>query len=188
MSLTLLTLGTDPNQKFQTILILLPQRLDIHYTCTHAHRPYSQALIHTIFNNPSFAKCSQQFFCCCPAPTAWRLLFVLSFRFAFALYLQCLFIQLVSVQQCRRSEMTTRVVIRARATFISQTATTNTNNKLEALRQCIPPPRHVLPVTRSVYGSGDPDRHQSLTICSLAHCQPFSENFMQIRSEVFAQS
>jgi len=39
--------------------------------------------------------------------------------------------------------------------------------KLEALGQCIPPPRHVLPVLR--YGL---DHHQKLTICSLAHYQP----------------
>ena len=67
---------------------------------------------------------------------------------------------------------------------------------LEALRQCIPPPRHVLPVSRyqsasgridsmpsfqmhctsrpiSLHPDGDPDRHQNLIICSLAHCQPF---------------
>jgi len=67
---------------------------------------------------------------------------------------------------------------------------------LEALRQCIPPPRHVLPVSRyqsaiwridsmpsfqmhytsrpiSLYPDGDPDRHQNLIICSLAHCQRF---------------
>ena len=38
---------------------------------------------------------------------------------------------------------------------------------------------------QSLYPDGDPDRHQFF--CSLAHCQP-SLNFMQIRSEVFAQS
>jgi len=34
----------------------------------------------------------------------------------------------------------------------------------------------------------DPDCHQNLTICSLAHCPTFPENLMQIRLEVFAQS
>jgi len=49
--------------------------------------------------------------------------------------------------------------------------------------QCIPPPRHVLPVSR--YTDPDPDphpdpyRHQNLIICSLAYCQP-PQNFMQI--------
>jgi len=63
---------------------------------------------------------------------------------------------------------------------------------LEALEQCILLPRHILPVSR--YGSGsvfcicEPDRHQNLIICSLAHCQPSPENFMQIHLEVFAQS
>jgi len=32
------------------------------------------------------------------------------------------------------------------------------------------------------------DRHQKCNLCSLAHCQPSLKNFMQIRSEVFAQS
>jgi len=32
----------------------------------------------------------------------------------------------------------------------------------------------------------DPDRHQNLIICSMAHCQPFLETVMQIRWEVFA--
>jgi len=44
--------------------------------------------------------------------------------------------------------------------------------KLEAPGQCIPPPRHVLPVSQ--YGSRiripDPDRHQDIIIYSLAHC------------------
>jgi len=38
---------------------------------------------------------------------------------------------------------------------------------------------------QSLYPDGDPDRQQNLTKCSLAHCQPSPENFMQIRSEVF---
>jgi len=33
----------------------------------------------------------------------------------------------------------------------------------------------------------DPDRQQNLITCSLAYCQP-DENFILIRSEVFAQS
>ena len=72
--------------------------------------------------------------------------------------------------------------------------------ELEALGECIPPPRHVLPVSpsgesvwaadlsplttfrisqysdesgkQSLYQDGDPDRHQNLIICSLADCQP----------------
>ena len=72
------------------------------------------------------------------------------------------------------------------------------NSKLEALRQCIPPPRYVLPLPpsgesvrmnvrkplsispnsdepgkQSLYPDGDPDRHQNLIACSLVHCQPF---------------
>jgi len=57
------------------------------------------------------------------------------------------------------------------------TVVTKTLFELEALGQCIPPPRHILPVSRS--GSRgvaiqirDSDRHQNLIICSLAHCQP----------------
>ena len=63
--------------------------------------------------------------------------------------------------------------------------------KLEALRQCVPPPRHVLPVLpsdKSVWMNvwmsvnhfpylpivmtleNNPYHHQNLTICSLAHC------------------
>jgi len=39
------------------------------------------------------------------------------------------------------------------------------------------------------YADGDPHLRQNLISCSLARCQPtFPENFMQIRSEVFAQS
>jgi len=38
--------------------------------------------------------------------------------------------------------------------------------------QCIPPPKHVLPVSRIRIRIHDPDRHQNLIICSLAHCQP----------------
>jgi len=49
--------------------------------------------------------------------------------------------------------------------------------ELEALGQCIPPPRHVLPVSRFGYPSLDPDpsygsKPRSLIVCSLAHCQP----------------
>jgi len=70
---------------------------------------------------------------------------------------------------------------------------------VDAVGQCIPPPRHVLPVQPSGESvrtadlcplttfrisqqwriwktipdpDGDPDRHQNLIICSLAHCQP----------------
>jgi len=39
--------------------------------------------------------------------------------------------------------------------------------QLEALGQCIHPPRHVLPVSQSI-----PDRHQNLITCSLAHYHP----------------
>jgi len=39
-----------------------------------------------------------------------------------------------------------------------------------------------------LYSDGDPDHHQNLIICSLAQCQTFSENFMQIYLEVFAES
>jgi len=64
--------------------------------------------------------------------------------------------------------------------------------KLEALGQCIPPPRHVLPVSR--YGSG------SVTVSGLmiriakkfdhlfiSPLLTLRENFMQICSEVFAK-
>jgi len=78
--------------------------------------------------------------------------------------------------------------------------------KLQALGQCIPPPKHVLPVSRylsrhlangfeitnpennhSVYRrwSGSPPKFNRLFIASLP---TFPENFMQIRSGVFAQS
>ena len=48
------------------------------------------------------------------------------------------------------------------------------HDKLEALAQCIPLPRHVLPVSQygSVIRIRDPDRHQNLIICSLVQCQP----------------
>jgi len=49
--------------------------------------------------------------------------------------------------------------------------------ELEALGQCTPPPRHVLPVRDTDPDmdtdpdtNPDPDRHQNLIICSLAHC------------------
>jgi len=54
--------------------------------------------------------------------------------------------------------------------------------KLEALGQCIPPPRHVLPVSR--YGLGSLLKFNHLFIGLLPN---FPENFMQIRSEVFTQ-
>jgi len=57
-------------------------------------------------------------------------------------------------------------------------------NKLEALVQCMPPPRHVLPVSRSGSGSGSPPKFDHLFIGPLP---TFPENFMQIRSEVFAK-
>jgi len=41
---------------------------------------------------------------------------------------------------------------------------------------------------QSLYPDGDPDRHQNLTTCSLAHCRPTLKTIMQICSEVFAQS
>jgi len=45
------------------------------------------------------------------------------------------------------------------------------HQKLETMGQCILPPRHVLPVSRSVSGFRirDPDRHQNL---NKSHCQP----------------
>jgi len=74
------------------------------------------------------------------------------------------------------------------------------HTKLEALGQCVPPLRRAftnvaiwrvsmssrfisvnhfpyLPVVtnpekKSLYPDGDPDRHQNLITCSLAHCQP----------------
>ena len=62
--------------------------------------------------------------------------------------------------------------------------------ELEALGQCIPPPRHVLPVSRSGYP--DPDLWSgSLPKFNYLFVGPlptFPENFMQIRSDVFAQS
>jgi len=43
--------------------------------------------------------------------------------------------------------------------------------------------------TQTLDTDPDPDHHQNLIICSLAYCQLiFPKNFMQIRSEVFAQS
>ena len=63
----------------------------------------------------------------------------------------------------------------------------NTVMKLQALGQCIPLPRHVLPVSQ--YRSGSLSRiatkFNHLFIGTLS---TFPENFMQIRSEVFAQS
>jgi len=53
--------------------------------------------------------------------------------------------------------------------------------KLAALGQCLPPPRHVL-----VYHCRDsPPKFNHLFTGPLS---TFPENFMQIRSEVFAQS
>jgi len=51
---------------------------------------------------------------------------------------------------------------------------------LEALGQCMSPPRHVLPVSRS--GSGSPPKFNNLFIGPFP---TFPENLMQIRSEVF---
>ena len=51
------------------------------------------------------------------------------------------------------------------------------NSQREALGQCIPPPRHVFPVSR--YRSGSGIRYSGSVIriatkfCSVAHCQPF---------------
>jgi len=59
--------------------------------------------------------------------------------------------------------------------------------QLEALEQCMPPARHVLPVSPWIRIC-DPDHHQNLIICLLAHYQPSLQNFMQICSEAFAQS
>jgi len=48
-----------------------------------------------------------------------------------------------------------------------------TRIQLEALEQCIPPPRHVLITSVAIrIRIPDPDRHQNLIIWSLAHCQP----------------
>jgi len=44
--------------------------------------------------------------------------------------------------------------------------------QLEVLGQCIPPPRHVLPVSRYRHGSVSVIRIATKIICSLAHCQP----------------
>jgi len=44
--------------------------------------------------------------------------------------------------------------------------------KLEALGQCIPPPRHGARLTSVTILIHDLGRHQNLIICSLAHCQP----------------
>jgi len=52
-------------------------------------------------------------------------------------------------------------------------------NELEALGQCIPPPRHVLPVSRHESGSGSVSESvcviriatKTLIVLSLAHCQ-----------------
>jgi len=41
---------------------------------------------------------------------------------------------------------------------------------------------------QSLYPDGDPDRHQNLIDLSTGPLPTFLENFMQIRSEVFAQS
>ena len=57
--------------------------------------------------------------------------------------------------------------------------------KLEALGQYITPPRHVLPVSQYGSVSGLPPKFSHLFIGPLPI---FSENFMQIRLEVFAQS
>jgi len=44
---------------------------------------------------------------------------------------------------------------------------------LQALGQCIPPPRHVLSVFGSRFGSYPwSDHHKNLITCSSAHCQP----------------
>jgi len=60
--------------------------------------------------------------------------------------------------------------------------------RLEALGQCIPPPRHILPVSRSRsvsgLGFGLPPKFNHLFIGQLP---TFPENFMEIHSEVFAQ-
>jgi len=57
------------------------------------------------------------------------------------------------------------------------------DEKLEALGQCIPPPRHVLPVSRSGPGSLPKFNHLFTGLLPT-----FRENFRQIRSEVFGQS
>jgi len=60
-------------------------------------------------------------------------------------------------------------------------------DQLEALGQCTPPPRHVLPVSRYRSGSvtGSPPKFNHLFIGQLL---TFSKNLMQIHLEVFAQS
>ena len=59
--------------------------------------------------------------------------------------------------------------------------------QLEALGQCIPPPRHCRDISPAVFriGSRSPPKFNRLFIGPLP---TFRENFMQIRSEVFAQS
>ena len=56
----------------------------------------------------------------------------------------------------------------------------NNRKELEAVGQCIPPARHVLPVSQCGYGS--PPKFSHLFIGPLP---TFAENFMQIRLEVF---
>ena len=63
--------------------------------------------------------------------------------------------------------------------------TTWTYVRLKALGQCIPPPRHVLSVSRSGSGSGSPPKFNHFFTGPLP---TFPENFMQTRSEVSAQS
>jgi len=56
----------------------------------------------------------------------------------------------------------------------------NNRKDLEAVGQCIRPPRHVLPVSQ--YGYGSPPKFGHLFIGPLP---TFPENFMQIHLEVF---
>jgi len=56
------------------------------------------------------------------------------------------------------------------------------NIELEALRQCIPPPRHVLPMSQ--YGSRLPPIFNHFFVGSLP---TFPENFMQIHLEIIAK-
>jgi len=59
------------------------------------------------------------------------------------------------------------------------------NSKLEALGQCIPPSRHVFSVSQYGSGSVAPPKFNHLFIAPLP---TFTENSVQICSEVFAQS
>ena len=87
----------------------------------------------------------------------------------------------------RHRDRTDRQTGRQRTDGIGRTVIQTVAQKLEAVGQCIPPPRHVLPVSRYTDPNPDPHpdpyRHQNLIISSLAYCQP-PQNFMQILWEI----